>query len=153
MLVLVATLLWSATALAQGLPPPSRTAYRCELDGKIVYSDSPCLGAEKLELQPTRGLNKSSGRVQVGADVQREHSREAFAEAVRPLTGLDARQLDQAGRRTRLSPELQQRCQRLDRELPLAERQERQATTSLARQEAQRQLWRQRKAYRDGGCE
>ena len=51
------------------------------------------MGAQVIDVEPTRGLNKSSGRVQIGADVQHEQHREMIAEALRPLTGLDAKQL------------------------------------------------------------
>lgn len=40
-------------ASAQNLPPPSRTVFRCDLDGKVTYSDSPCLGACTIEVEPT----------------------------------------------------------------------------------------------------
>jgi hypothetical protein len=35
----------SNLAPAQTLPSPSRTVYKCEHDGKVVYSDAPCPGA------------------------------------------------------------------------------------------------------------
>lgn len=57
---------------------------------KMVYSDSPCLGAQKIDVEGTRGLSKSSGCEQVGNDVRREQHRETFADAIRPLTGMDA---------------------------------------------------------------
>lgn len=55
---------------AQSLPPPSRTVFRCEEGGKVVYSDSPCVGARKIDVEPTRGVSKLSGRERVGRDVQ-----------------------------------------------------------------------------------
>jgi len=41
-------------AWPQNLPPSSRTDFRSEVDGKVTYSDSPCLGARKVEVEPTR---------------------------------------------------------------------------------------------------
>jgi hypothetical protein len=60
----------SGIAFAEAkLPAPSRTAFKCEVAGKVVYSDSPCLGAQKIDVEPTRGLNKSTGRKLIGYDV------------------------------------------------------------------------------------
>jgi hypothetical protein len=115
-------------AQAQKLPPTSRTVYRCEVASKTVYSDAPCLGARKIDVEPTRGLSKSSGRELVGADVQREHNREIFAEAVRPLTGLDAKQLQVQGRRMKLTASEQGECRRLDADIPAAEFEEKNAS-------------------------
>jgi hypothetical protein len=47
-----------------------------------------------------------------------------FAEAIRPLTGMDAKQLEIQGRRMRLSAEAQRECRALDAQIPEAEREE-----------------------------
>ena len=107
--------------MAQSLPNPSRTAYRCEIQGKIQYSDQPCLGAKRVDLEPTRGLNKSSGTERVGKDVQHERFQEGFAEAVRPLTGLDAERFKVQVHRHKLSPEAKRECAALDRAIPRQE--------------------------------
>ena len=114
--------LWlCSVAVAQTLPPPSRAVYKCGEDGKVVYSDAPCLGARKLEVEPTRGMNKSTGRELQGQDVRNEHLREGFAGMVKPVTGMNARQLDHVGRRQRLNPDAQKQCRALDQQLPTAE--------------------------------
>ena len=41
---------FSSLAEAQSLPAPSRTVFKCEEGGRIVYSDSPCLGAKKIDV-------------------------------------------------------------------------------------------------------
>jgi hypothetical protein len=141
----------STQAYSQKLPPPSRTVFKCEVAGKVAYSDSPCLGAQKIDVEPTRGLNKMSGREQVGNDVRNEQYREMFADAVRPLTGLDAKQLDVQGRRMKLTAAAQQECRHLDAEIPVAEKQEK-----LVKQQAlvdvQAQLFRIRRSFREKGC-
>jgi hypothetical protein len=111
----------------EGLPSPSRTVFKCSAEGKMVYSDSPCLGATKLEIEPTRGISKLSGRELVGADVRREQQREAFAEAVRPLTGMDAKQFDTQSRRMSLPAAAQQECRSLEQTISVAETEERQS--------------------------
>ena len=108
---------------AQTLLAPSRSVYKCSANGVTSYSDAPCLGAERLEIEPTRGVGRKEGR-----DVQQERHREMFAEAVRPLTGLDAKQLDVQGGRMKLPPDIQRECRALDAQIPSAERDEGRAT-------------------------
>ena len=70
--IAVACIAVSVNAQAPKLPNPSRTVFKCQVAGKVVYSDDPCLGAQRIDVQPTRGLDKSSGRQKSGADVDRE---------------------------------------------------------------------------------
>ena len=79
-------------AFAQKLPPPSRTVFKCEVGSKVVYSDSPCLGAQRIEVEPTRGLNKSTGTEEVGKDVRQELQNEQIAEALKPVFGETAQE-------------------------------------------------------------
>ena len=117
----------------------------------MVYSDSPCLGAQKIEIEPTRGLNRSSGREQIGADVRRELQREMFSDAVRPITGMDAKQFETQGRRMKLTPEAQRACLHLDSQISAAERKEKLAKQPLLT-EIQEQLFHKRKRFREFGC-
>lgn len=151
--LVIALVLLTPVAMATGLPPPSRTVYKCEGGGKVHYSDSPCVGAKKVDVTPTRGLNKSSGRELTGADVRRERQSEQFAEGLRPLTGMSHQQLDQFGRRMKLPPEAQRECRMLDGSLTNAEKSERAAQGTPALNAAQVELFKQRKRYRDLGCE
>ena len=149
---LVAAIL-SGSALAQSsLPTPSRTVFKCEINGRIMYSDSPCMGAEKLEIEPTRGLNSTSGKKREGKDVRHERLQEGIAEAWRPITGgKDARQLETESRRFKLLPEAQRECRRLDLAIPHAEAQEKGAPKQ-ARSEVQHTLLDLRKRFRELGC-
>lgn len=108
---------------AQTLPQPSRTVFRCEIEGKVTYSDAPCKGAQKVEVEPTRGLS-TTGRERPGSDVQREHQREALDQAVRPLTGLDTEEMNVVRKRQRLSPAARSECGRLDAAIGTLERRE-----------------------------
>lgn len=117
------------------------------------YSDSPCVGAQKVDVTPTRGMSKSTGRELTGSDVRREVFREQLSDAVRPITGMNAQQLDQAGRRMKLSSEAQVACRQLDQALPLAEQAERAAQGSSALKAQQLELFKLRKRYRELGCE
>lgn len=149
----VALSLFCAAATAQSLPPPSRTVYRCEHEGKVHYSDAPCLGAVKVDVEPTRGLNKATGRELQGADVRNERLNEILADATKPLTGNDARQRAQAIRRQQLSADAQRQCRLLDQQLPDAEAAERIARKGDELAAAQKQLLKLRATYRQLRCE
>ncbi len=109
----------ASISLAQLLPVPTRTVYKCNINGKTSYSDSPCVGAQRLDIELSRGVGKSAGQ-----DVQRERNREMLAEAIRPLTGMDAKQFDTYGRRMKLSADAQRECRALDTGTADAERDE-----------------------------
>jgi hypothetical protein len=136
---------------AQTLHAPSRTLFKCQDQGKIVYSDSPCLGAEKLEVEPTRGVNKLSGKVRIGPDVQRELHREMLAEAIRPLSGMNAKQFEVAVRRVNLPGAVQQECRRLDQDLASTEYEETR-TVQTALRDVQARLLLLRQRYRELRC-
>lgn len=148
---LICTAMVAMQGYAQKLPPPSRTVFKCQEAGKTVYSDAPCLGAKLIDVEPTRGLNKSSGRFQIGADVQHEQHREMIAEALRPLSGLDAKQLAVQGRRRKLSLEDQMDCRRLDGDMSAAQQDEKNATQSDLKV-VQMRLYQQRKQFQKLGC-
>jgi hypothetical protein len=62
----------------------------------------PPVGAERIDIDATRGMDSISGKKVAGSDVRREQQREQVAEAWRPLTGTNAEQLDTHGRRMKL---------------------------------------------------
>ena len=121
-------LLAASTVAGQSLPPPSRTVYKCEDGKKVYYTDSPCLGAKKVDVEPTRGLNKSTGREQVGRDVQREKQNELMAEALRPILNETPDQRAMRHKRFKLEPAAKTECSRLDGQIPRLVEQERSAT-------------------------
>jgi hypothetical protein len=126
----IATLIVVASSVAaQSLPPTSRTVYKCEDGKKVHYSDSPCLGAKKLDVEPTRGLNKFTGREQVGQDVQREKNNELMAEALRPILNETPEQRAMRHKRFKLEPSAKAECARLDAQIPMLEAKEPLATS------------------------
>jgi len=136
---------------AQKLPAPSREVFRCEAGGKVFYSDAPCLGARKVDVQPTRGLDRQSGHVRTGSDVRREQLEEQITEAYRPIFGEDVEQRAKRHRRARLDAKAGARCKVLDREIPAAEKAERAAAKpDLAAIQAK--LLKLRQQYRKLGC-
>lgn len=123
----VTLVLGASSASAQTLPPTSRTVYKCEEGNKVRYSDAPCLGAKKVDVEPTRGLNKSTGRERTGNDVQREKHNELMADAMRPLLNETPEQRAVRHKRFKLEPSTKTECARLDAQIPRLEAEERAA--------------------------
>lgn len=137
------------------LPPAAKnTVYKCEVNGRSLYSDSPCMGAEKVDVTPTRGMNTMSGIKRVGSDVHNEMFQESLAEVVAPLTGhKTADELALYGRRMRLPKTVQAQCAQLDITLPAAEQSELRAKGTKELAQAQAHVFRLRKEYRELRCE
>lgn len=116
------------TVAAQNLPPPSRTVYKCENGKQVYYTDSPCLGAKKVDVEPTRGLNKSTGGEIVGRDVQRERNNELMADVLRPILNETPEQRATRHKRFKLELPAKIECALLDGQIPRLVEQERSAT-------------------------
>lgn len=138
-------------AYAQSIPAPSRTVFKCEINGKVVYSDSPCLGAQRLDIQPTRGVNKSTGNERIGKDVRQERSDEQMAKVLEPIFAETPDQRAKRHRRAALKPEVRTQCSGLDQEITMAEQAERRATKEML-PDVQSDLMRLRRQYREFRC-
>jgi hypothetical protein len=138
-------------AQGQQFPPPSRTVFKCESDGRIHYSDSPCAAAKKLDIEPTRGVSNLSGKERIGSDVRQEKARQDLAEALRPLTGMDAKQTEVFGRRLKLTEAARRDCAFRDRAIPQSEAEERAATKEVL-EIIQTRLLTQRRRFRELEC-
>lgn len=138
-------------ANAQNLPPPSRTMYKCKINGTTSYSDTPCLGATKIEVEPTRGVGKLSGTQRTGSDVLREQQREGLAAALHPITGMNAKQFAVFERRNQLSPAAQQECRQLDLTMPRLEEEEEHAVQP-ALGDVQMRLFQIRRRFSELHC-
>jgi len=150
-LSIIIALLVTSPSFAQKLPAPSREVYKCEQSGKVVYSDSPCLGAKRVDVEPTRGLDRSSGTERVGTDVRKERTNEHMAEALSPIFGETAEQRAKRHRRAALLAKAQAECRRLDDQIPLAEETER-ASKKKDLPAAQAHLLKLRQQYRESKC-
>jgi len=139
------------TAAAQMLPAPSRTMYKCTANNVTSYSDKPCLGAERLVVNPARGVSKLSGTERIGKDVQDERIREIWADAFRPISGMTREEYEVYRRRFKLSAAAKQECRRLDPSLLQLEAMERVADNS-AKARIQRDLFTLRQRSTDLGC-
>lgn len=146
----ILTLVASAVA-AQNLPPPSRTVYKCDDGKKVHYSDSPCLGATKVNVEPTHGLNKSTGQVKMGQDVQREKTNQQMADALRPILNETPKQRETRHKRFKQEPGVKAECSQLDMQIPRLERLE-QSSTRETLPAVQRDLLAVRKRFQDLRC-
>lgn len=143
-------MLASNAALAQ-LPAPTRTVYKCNIEGKLSYSDEPCIGAQRIDVTPTRGVDRLSGSARIGKDVAREIRSEQFAKALEPIAGMNAAEFSTASRRTSLSAAAQQECRQLEPAILTWEKKELGAS-GPAVQSTQRELFLLRKRYKTIGC-
>jgi hypothetical protein len=137
-------------AQTSSLPSASRTVYKCTAAGKVVYSDDPCPGAEALKIQPTRGMNKSTGRELVGKDVARENRNEILVDAIRPLTGMSQEQYGVHSQRVQLSAKMKSECRSLVLAIASLEKEERRARHD--RIFVQPSLFESRKRFRELQC-
>ena len=129
--------------------PP--TVFRCETNGRVNYSDAPCVGAKVIDVTPTQGADKMTGRSSKGADVQREEFHRTLDNATRPLHGLSHDEMDSRRRRSKLSSADQRHCATLDQQLPALEEQASRAA-GAAKGSADIALYQARKQAFDLKC-
>lgn len=143
-------ILAATSALAQ-LPAPTRTVYKCQIDGKIRYSDEPCVGARRIDVTPTRGVDRLSGSARTGKDVAREIWSEQFSEALKPISGMSAAEFSAASRRNSLSGNSQRECRQLEIAILVSEKKEQSASKPYV-QSIQQELFILRKRFKVLGC-
>lgn len=126
------------------------TVYKCEKDGKVTYTDEPCLQAKKVDVTPTQGLDSWTGTRRTGADVQRSQRRDQVADALRPL-GVTRESFARDHKRARMTPVERADCAALDASLPVLERREA-ATSKEEKSQAQADLLKARKRFKHLAC-
>lgn len=129
----------------------AQTVYKCESKGGVTYSHEPCLGASVVDTTPTQGLDKSSGTSRKGADVRQIEQNKAMADALRPIFGETAEQMEKRHRRFKLSPADRMECDNLDARLLQQGAAARRADKAAAAR-AQTDLFESRKRYRELRC-
>lgn len=128
-----------------------KTVYRCESAGKVAYSHEPCVGAREVDTTPTQGLDKMSGHSRKGADVQRREQTDAFAQAIKPLSGMTPEQYRKHRHRIQLPTNDQRECARLDGAIPVLKQQ--MAVAAPAERAAlEVDLYKSRKRFNDLNC-
>ena len=149
---LLASWFFHAVVSAQSqLPAPSRAIYKCVIKGTVSSSDEPCVGAQRLDTTPSRGVSKLSGSTRIGKDVASEIHHEQFAEAFRPLSGMTAAQYATYGRRINLDPAVRRECGQLESAILGLEQAEKRAD-AVAIKPLQQDLFTLRKRYKTLIC-
>lgn len=117
----------------------------------MSYSDAPCVGAKEIDATPTQGMDKMTGISRKGADVRRDEHNAVMADALKPLTGMNADQYRVYKHRLKLSPRDNAECVRLDTKLP--ELKQRAATAvPTDKALADVELYKARKQFNDLNC-
>lgn len=106
------------TALASASVAAQQQVYRCETNGKVAYSDAPCVGAKVIDATPTQGADKMGGASRKGREVQRDEFTTSLDNATRPLHGRSHDEMNVLRRRVNLPGRDQEQCTRLDSLLP-----------------------------------
>lgn len=92
----------------------SQPIYRCEHQGKIGYSDEPCVNAKVVDVLPTEGAHSLSGKKTWNAQSQQAEARKIMDNALMPLTGLTHEEMKVKRRRVKLSAQDKLECAWLD---------------------------------------
>lgn len=150
-MLLTCFLLSEVVSAQSQLPAPSRTIYKCRVNGTVSYSDEPCVGAQRIDAAPARGVDHLSGSRRVGTDVANEIHAEQFADIFRPLTGMSASQFATAVRRSKLQPAVGQECGQLEPAILRLEAAEGHADATVVKA-IQLDLYGLRKRYKTLGC-
>lgn len=128
-----------------------KPVYRCETDGRVSYSSEPCVGAREIDVTPTQGLDKMTGKSRKSADVLRQELDNAVSKALQPLTGMTPEQFAVHKRRIGLSARDKADCARLDATLPELKQRASMATPA-EHTEADMSLYKARKQFNDLNC-
>lgn len=128
-----------------------KSVYRCETNGKVSYSDAPCVGAKVIDTTPTQGVDKMTGQSRKGRDVQREEFNAVFDDALRPLHGRSHGDMEVMRRRVKLPRGDQAHCANLDNHLPQLESDAARASGE-AKARADIDLYKARKRFFDLKC-
>lgn len=150
--VVVCIFTFATAAMAQtGIGAPSRTIYKCKVNNQVAYTDQPCLGGQRIDTEPSRGLNKLTGKELIGKDVAQERHNEQMANVLRPLTGMNPQQFDVQRRRVYLPAAAKAECGTLDGNIGQDESIER-GVAGAIKDAVQQDLYVKRKRYKELGC-
>lgn len=126
--------------------------YKCTSgNGKVLYSNEPCVGAERIDATASRGFNKSTGVVLKGTDVQNEEHKELMERFVQSVAGKQWR-MDTAKKRQFLRVDDKAKCEMLDYQIERLEKQEKASKGKPELRDVQIELFQKRKAFREIDC-
>ena len=143
-------LILSALLLASGLAS-AEAVYKCTDNGKVSYSNEPCLGAQRVDTMATRGLDKMSGVQRSGKDVQAEKDHESMQRVMQSVVGKNYRR-DRAIKRQYHTAFDKAQCERLDSQIEALEKEESYMKNKVQLEVLQAELFKRRKAFKDLDC-
>lgn len=144
--------LWVACLCVLALPVGAQPkVYRCDTNGKVAYSDAPCVGARVVDATPTQGADKLGGASRKGREVQRDEYTTSLDNATRPLHGRSHDEMNVLRRRVNMPGRDQRTCARLDSQIPMLEAGSGSATGE-AKARADVDLYKARKQFFDLKC-
>ena len=146
MKLLFLTVLLSASGFAY-----AEAVYKCTDNGKVSYSNEPCLGAQRVDTMATRGLDKMSGVQRSGTDVQAEKHNETMERAVQSVIGKNYRR-ERAIQRQYHTAFDKLQCERLDGQIEALEKEESYIKNKVQLEVLQAELFQRRKAFKDLDC-
>ncbi len=153
---LIAALVVSALGAHAQKLGESRQVFRCERNGKVTYTDEPCIGATEVDVTPTKGMETHQGANQRNPEYMNKRAaemrREGIANALQPITGMDQATLERSQRRMRLAPAVREECDELDRSLSRLQQGVQRQTDAASETKRQRELFEARKRFKDLKC-
>lgn len=126
--------------------------YKCTSEnGKVLYSNEPCVGAERIDATASRGFNKSSGRVLKGNSVQKEEADQMIERSAQITLGREWK-LEKARKRQFLRFDDKAKCEKLDYDIDRLERLEKASKGKPELRDVQIELFEKRTAFREIDC-
>ena len=139
--------------VALGLPytVTAQQVYRCEVNGKVSYSNEPCQDAKLVKTPPAQSSDKTPAQHQKDMDALKAELERNNATKTRALAAKAPEDPEVAKRRENLTPLAKHSCSLLDQSLPQL-RENAAHGTPENKEKAEVQLYKARKAFQDLRC-
>lgn len=142
---------WLCVALGLPYTVMAQQVYRCEVNGKVSYSNEPCQGAKVVNTTPAQSSDRTSGQQRKDMDALKAELERNNATKTRALTAKAPEDPEVARRRENLTPLAKHSCSLLDQSLPQL-RENAAHGTPENKEKADIQLYKARKAFQDLRC-
>jgi hypothetical protein len=80
--LIMAVIVLGATIHAQ---PERAATYKCVTDGKVTYTDAPCVGGKLVDTTPTQGFGRMSSPSRKGTGTRKSRRPKPAAEVPNPF--------------------------------------------------------------------
>jgi hypothetical protein len=126
--------------------------YKCTAEsGKVLYSNEPCVGAQRIDATASKGFDKSSGRVMKGQSVRKEEADQMIERSVQITLGKEWN-LEKTRKRQFHRMDDRAKCELLDYQIDSLEKREKANKGKPELQDVQVELFEKRKAFREIDC-